>query len=146
MGVAKKKKEKANYKIICMAGSHLDGWMKHTEMQRCGSRKRNPLTLHKGESRSFTGKSILVLRFVKNSRYQMGETDENEDSTVHTEIKACVKVTNSRACRDPSIKRRVGVPVVAKWLINPTRNHEVAGSIHGLAQWVKDPALPGAVV
>ena len=47
----------------------------------------------------------------------------------------------------PSVKtKQLGAPVVVQWLTTPTRNREVSGSIPGLAQWVKDPALPGAVV
>ena len=40
-----------------------------------------------------------------------------------------------------SFKIGEGVPFVAQWLTNPTRNHEVVGSIPGLAQWVNDLAL-----
>ena len=39
------------------------------------------------------------------------------------------------------LRFNVGVPVVAQWLTNPTRNHEDVGSVPALAQWVNDQVL-----
>ena len=51
---------------------------------------------------------------------------------------SCPRVSTKRPIRSGFLR----VPVEAQWLTNPTSIHEDEGSIPGLTQWVKDPALP----
>ena len=56
------------------------------------------------------------------------------DSTLNLETSRCCKCSpKNKTKQKPKKRNRQGVPIVVQWLTHPTRNHEVAGSIPGLA-------------
>ena len=63
-------------------------------------------------------------------------------SEPHDHFAICINTESLCCTSETTMKYNMGgVPVVAQWLTNPTRNHEVAGLIPDLAQWVGDLAL-----
>ena len=73
------------------------------------------------------------------------KSSSKRDVYINTSLPQETKKTSNKQPNLPTKrdrKIRAGVPVVAQWLTNPTRNHEVVGSIPALAHWVNDSALP----
>ena len=96
------------------------------------------------ETKQHATENQWVNEEIKKEIKQYFETNDNENTTIQNlwdTAKAVVK--GKLKAIQVFLKRKIsGVPVVAQWLMNPTRNHEVMGSIPGLAQWVEDPVLP----
>ena len=87
------------------------------------------MSMVKSQPASFMGPSTLT------SCSKKGSSD-----FIYFYVAFCIRFSLGQGQWD--VKQYVGVPVVVQWLTNPTRNHEVSGSITALAQWVKDLALP----
>ena len=99
--------------------------------------KRNgTTTLENSLTASCKVKHIITMRLSDSTPRCL--SNRNENMCPHKDLRM-YSYRRSKSC---SKETYAGVLVVAQWLMNPTRNHEDAGLIPALAQWVKDLVLP----
>ena len=76
----------------------------------------------------------------------MSHTADFSENKLHMRVSGFGERSTDTGSVSPWVKRKTrGVPVVAQWLMNPTRNHEVAGSVPGLAPGVKGSGVAVAL-
>ena len=101
---------------------------------------------HDGSTTSLLSKSVGQKYYMASPESKQGEIDstsyESHVAQVLWDVQFAVIVV--RILWIKTVK--MGVPIIAQQLTNPTSIHEVVGSIRGLAQWVKDLVLLWAVV
>ena len=114
-------------------------WILHQKVLKCFS------TAHMEYYQQLT-----LIHFIKSSLWQYLPDAAHRFSglpEIKLESNEVLRTTLPGPGNDRSRKTHsLGVPVMAQRLTNLTGIHGVAGSIPGLAQWVKDPLLPWAVV